>query len=111
MKNEIWKDLNVDLYYRGIKNCYQVSNMGRVRNKVTGHIMTPRKGQTSKASARVTLEGAVDHALTFNVSTLVWKTFATNCREIENVTISFKDGNPMNCKLSNLYIEPTRFTR
>lgn len=111
MEKEIWKDLYPGFYYRGIKDCYQVSNMGRVRNKITGHMMTIRKGRTPKASGRVTLEGVVDRALTFNVSTLVWNTFATNCCSVENVVISFKDGNPMNCKLNNLYINPMRFNR
>lgn len=36
MEEEIWRDIN---YRRIMPDMYQVSNMGRIRNKLSGHIM------------------------------------------------------------------------
>lgn len=107
---EIWKDIPSNVYYHGIKPGYQVSNFGRVRNGKTGKILAILPGQNGgQSSARVSIPGLTCHNVKLNLSTLVWNAFSTNCNPVSETVISFKDKNPDNCALSNLYIEPRRF--
>lgn len=41
-EQEIWKDIT---YYPDIKSNYEVSNFGRMRNKVTGNIITGHRDE------------------------------------------------------------------
>lgn len=106
---EIWKDIPTNVYYRGIKPGYQVSNYGRVRNSKTGKILAIIPAQNGgQASSRVSIPGISCHNVKLNLSTLVWNTFSNNIK-VSDTVISFKDKNPDNCHLGNLYISPWRF--
>lgn len=100
---EIWKPVPTDIYYRDVKDIYEVSNTGKVRNKKTGKLLSQRRGQGPQQSYRVTLCGERDPRLNFNVSKLVYNAFCDpNQRVKEYGIITFKDGDPSNCRFDNL---------
>lgn len=100
---EIWKPISPDIYWQGVKNIYEVSNTGKVRNKITGRILAQRKGQGPQQSPRVTLTGMTYPRLTFNVSRLVYNAFCDPQNKPRDYSvITFVDGNPANCAFNNL---------
>lgn len=93
MKNEIWKDA---IGYEGI---YEVSNKGKVRNKVSGNILVVNSSATSVCivslykNKKYTSKG---------LAKLVWESF--NGKLGKSFYIVNKDGNILNCELDNLEI-------
>ena len=93
MEKEIWKDA---IEY---ENLYEVSNKGRVRSKLTGHIKTIN----SKASNVCIVSLCKNKKYTSKgVARLVWESF--NGKLENRFYIVNKDGNILNCELDNLEI-------
>lgn len=103
-KNEIWKPL----VYRDIKDIYEVSSFGRVRNIKSGKILKTfplKTGDDPDNHQRISLRLA-DYSTkhnkkrTFHVHTLVAITFIPN--PDNKYVIHHKDGNPENNHVDNL---------
>lgn len=100
---EIWKPIPTDVYWQGIKDMYDVSNMGRVRNRNTGKILSARPGRGPQQSYRVSLVGETYKKITLNLSKLVYNAFCDPNHKVRDYSIiTFVDGNPANCAFSNL---------
>lgn len=101
-QTEIWKPVAETLYWGGLGKVYEVSNLGRVRNKNTGHILKSTPYSDNPKRLRVTFHNGPYSTLSFLRSHVVWETFVGPCY---NKRIGFKDGNHENCELSNLYMK------
>lgn len=88
MENEIWKPA---LYFEDL---YDVSNLGRVRNK-KGKIIKTQVNNKGIETVRFSYDGLTK---TYGVSRLVANTFIGDIKMI----VRHKDGNPFNHRLENL---------
>lgn len=101
-QTEIWKPVPKTIYYLGVGDLYEASNLGRVRNKKTGHILQSSSCSGNPNRRRVTFHDGPYSTLSFLKSHVIWETFVGPCY---NKRIGFRDGNPDNCELSNLYMK------
>lgn len=95
---EEWKEISVDTRY-------EVSNMGRVRNKRSGHILSVKPTKSHKHPQVFLMGWAVRLQLT--VSHLVYNAFNENDKVSFDrgvgTRIGHHDGNILNNKIENLY--------
>ncbi len=105
MINEIWIPIKFKnicseswLPYVGVN--YEVSNLGRIRNKKTGNIITV--SDAGYFTSHKLLENGYNQSLTFKVSHAVYGSFIGKCH---NKKILHRDGNKWNNELSNLYMK------
>lgn len=89
--NEIWKDT----YIYGEQ--YQVSNFGRVRNKLTGHVLTQQTDNKGYLRVRMSLH---DRKATAKVHRLVAMAFIPNPENKQQV--NHKDTDKSNNSVGNL---------
>ncbi len=92
-KNEIWKIIDQDTV-----GTYEVSNMGRYRNKQTGLILSPYKANNYLMASLVSSNGL----LRVLVHTLVANAFVENDTPKIKTIVNHIDGNKFNNKASNL---------
>ena len=94
-KKEQWRTITQD-------ERYEVSNLGRVRNKKSGHVLAcnPTK---SHRHPQVFLMGNMWGRLQLTVSHLVWHEF-NNQPYFYGDRIGHKDGDILNNRLENLYL-------
>ena len=98
MATENWKTIP------GLNDKYEVSDLGRVRNKNTGRFLTPRYKdgcymyRMEKPSGAGKRERKVNSA-----AVLVWTAFVGEIPE--QYWVQYKDGNRRNLALSNLYLK------
>lgn len=98
---EIWKEVPQSLYYYGVGHKYEASNLGRVRNKLSGHILKPSPMKRNKNQLKVNFHRTVGFdTLSFLLSHVIYETFIGHSYYKR---IRFKDGNPNNCAVDNLY--------
>lgn len=93
---EIWKTITLD-------RRYEVSNLGRVRNKKTLHILS-NKPTKSHRHPQVFLAGNYRGRLQLTVSHLVWHEF-NNRPYFYGEIIGHKDGDILNNRIDNLYLK------
>lgn len=96
MEKEQWKTITQDIRY-------EISNLGRVRNKKNGHILSCKPTKSHK-HPQVFLAGNLKGRIQLTVSQLVWHEF-NNKPYIYGEKIGHKDGNILNNKLANLYLK------
>lgn len=77
---------------------YEVSNIGRVRNKKTGRVLTPQLNRKTGGYERVTFGNKRDY-----VHRIVVKSFFKT--DIKNKTIAHLDGDKTNNYVGNLSIK------
>ena len=101
MEKEIWKPIAQSLYYCGIKPIYEVSNTGMIRNVKTKRVLklTPYRGNTNRLM--VQLRDSYGIGITLLASHVIYETFIDKCYEAH---VKFKDNNPSNLTINNLYI-------
>lgn len=81
---------------------YEVSNMGRVRNRKSGHILATNPTK-SHPKPQVWLYCSLFRTtLQYNLARVVFDAF-NDCHTSK--IIRYRDNNPMNCKLDNLYVK------
>ena len=80
---------------------YEVSDLGRVRNKRTGHFLTPTLDKQTW-SYRMYPEGGKKQ-LKRSAGVLVWNAFVGEIPPYHFV--QYKDGNRRNLKVKNLYLK------
>lgn len=90
---EEWKEISVD-------RRYEVSNMGRVRNKKSGHILATNPTKSHR-HPQVFLMGNMMGRLQLTVSRLVYGAFVGKIKDTER--IYHLDGNIFNNRVENLY--------
>lgn len=76
---------------------YEVSNLGKVRNKTTGKILRYQMNKTHNGYARVTMSGKRDY-----VHRIVAGSFY-DC-DLEDMQVNHLDGNKLNNSLGNLEV-------
>jgi len=84
---------------------YEVSNMGRVRNRGTGKILTTNPTKSHK-KPQVWLYNTY-HGTTceYSLDRIVYFTFNGISAEATLKRVYHRDGDIMNCKLDNLYVK------
>lgn len=110
MEKEIWVPVKFEnfcseywLPYVGVN--YEVSNLGRIRNKKTGNIIAVSDIGYDHAAGFIShkqLENGYNQSLTFRVSHVVYGSFIGPCYEKK---VYHRDGHTWNNELSNLYIK------
>lgn len=101
MEKEIWKPIAQSLYYMGIKPIYEVSNTGKIRNKNTKRVLTLTPCNGNPNRLKVQVKDNYGMGLSLLASHVVYETFVGSCYEAR---VKYKDGNPRNNAVSNLYI-------
>ena len=85
---------------------YEVSNMGKVRNAITGRVLKPATNTFGYQQVELTkYEGRGGERVKkriFLVHRLVAKAFIPNDNPIEKIVVNHKDENPKNNNVSNL---------
>lgn len=77
---------------------YEVSNLGRVRNRKTYRILNQSIQSSGNAIVCLSNGGKIK---TFSICRLILETFSP-CDDMENLIIKYKDGNKSNNILNNL---------
>ena len=84
---------------------YEVSNLGRVRNKKSGKILATNPTKSHKTPQVWLYTEYFGCTLQYTLSKLVYFTFnKVSSRSDEVKRVKYRDGNVMNCNLDNLYI-------
>lgn len=91
IEQEVWKPIPLDMF----SDNYLISNRGRIKNK-SGHILVPYKEKSGVLSVGLSKN---NKSKTVRIAPLVYKAFYGVSREL----IDYKDGNPDNVSLENLY--------
>lgn len=87
------------------KRKYKVYKSGRVYDTVNEQWMQPTARNTINLSAGDTMSktrGVTCFKTQFMLSSLVWKAFHPENRDLKKIIVNFIDGNPRNCRLDNL---------
>lgn len=110
MEKEIWVPVKFEnfcasywLPYAGVN--YEVSNLGRIRNKKTGNIIAVSDIGYDHAAGFIShrqLKNGYNQSLTFRVSHVVYGSFVGKCYDKK---IYHRDGNTWNNALFNLYMK------
>lgn len=99
--NEVWKRVIEENIGE-----YEVSNMGNVRNAITGRVLKPFSNTFGYQQVELTkYEGSTNKKLKkkiFLVHRLVAKVFIENDNPTDNIIINHKDENPKNNRVDNL---------
>jgi len=85
---------------------YEVSNMGRVRNKKSGKILTTNPTKSHRNPQVWLYTEYFSATCQYTLAKIVYWTFNGVYPESAfalSKRINYRDGNPMNCKLENLY--------
>ena len=90
---EIWGDI------KGFPN-YQVSTLGRVRNKQTGYLITPLLGSSGYLTVRIRRRSGDHDKPALNIHRIVAETFLDGHQP--DLQVNHKDGNKLNNRLDNL---------
>jgi hypothetical protein len=95
---EEWKDI------KGYENKYQISNTGKVKslnfnNTKKEKILTPKINKQGYLEIKLSKDNKTKD---FMVNRLVIEHF-TNFKLNKNIIVLYKDNNPINCSLNNLY--------
>lgn len=94
--DEVWKDI----IYGDIKiNMYEVSNMGHIRNKLNGHMMSLYPSE--KGYMMATLMINTNKSRSIKIHRIVAKTFIPN-DDIDCTEVNHKNGNKTDNSVSNL---------
>ena len=80
---------------------YEVSDLGRVRNKRTGHFLTPTLDKQTWCYRMYPVDGKKQ--LKRSAGVLVWNAFVGDIPPYHFV--QYKDGNRRNLKVKNLYLK------
>lgn len=100
MEKEIWRDL------RDYKNKYQVSNTGKIRS-----LNYLNSGEIRELKPKINKQNRLEVTLSkdnikkiYILSRLILETF-TGCKLDRNEIVEYRDGNPLNVELCNLYVK------
>ena len=83
---------------------YEVSNLGRVRNRKSGKILATNPTKSHKKPQVWLYTDYFNSTLQYTLDKLVYFTFNGVSSRSEVKRVKHRDGNVMNCKLDNLYI-------
>ena len=99
METEIWKPI----IYKDIKrNMYEISNLGRVRNVLTGHILSLCPSEKGYMMVLLSCNKSLNRRhVSIKIHRLVALNFVEG-RDEEHNEVDHKDGNKRNNKASNL---------
>lgn len=92
MTQEIWKDLD-------FSKKYEISNLGRVRNKLTDRILKQSIQSSGNAIVCLSIDGKVR---TYSVGRLILNTFMPTPNS-DKYVVGYKDNNKSNNVLDNLF--------
>ena len=97
MATENWKTIP------GLNDKYEVSDLGRVRNKNTGRFLTPRykDGCYMYRMEKPSAHGR--ERKVYSAAVLVWSLFVDKIPD--GYWVQYKDGNRRNLTVSNLYLK------
>lgn len=84
---------------------YEVSNLGRVRNKKSGKILATNPTKSHKKPQVWLYTDYFSTTLQYTLDKLVYFTFNGVSAELTKKRVKHRDGNVMNCKLENLYVK------
>lgn len=84
---------------------YEVSNMGRVRNKRTGRILTTNPTKSHRKPQVWLYTDYFGATCQYTLDKLVFYTFNGVASRSEVKRVFHKDGDITNCKLENLYVK------
>ena len=84
---------------------YEVSNLGRVRNRKSGKILATNPTKSHKKQQVWLYMEYFDTTLQYTLDKLVYFTFNGVSAEATRKRVFHRDGDIMNCKLENLYIK------
>jgi hypothetical protein len=84
---------------------YEVSTMGRVRNKKNGKILTTNPTKSHKKPQVWLYTDYFGTTLQYTLDKLVYFTFNNVSSRSESKRVYHRDGDVMNCKLENLYVK------
>ena len=84
---------------------YEVSNLGRVRNRKSGKILATNPTKSHKKPQAWLYSKYFNTTLQHTLDKLVYFTFNGVSAETIRKRVFHRDGDIMNCKLENLYIK------
>ena len=84
---------------------YEVSNMGRVRNKRTGRILTTNPTKSHRKPQAWLYNDYHGTTCEYSLAKIVYTTFNKNWEMWGTKHVFHRDGDIMNCKLENLYMK------
>ena len=84
---------------------YEVSNMGRVRNRNTGRILTTNPTKSHKRPQVWLYNWYHGTTCQYSLAKVVLSTFNQNVDMWGTKRVYHRDGDIMNCKLENLYVK------
>ena len=84
---------------------YEVSNLGRVRNRKSGKILTTNPTKSHKKPQVWLYTDYFSTTLQYTLDKLVYFTFNGVSAEATRKRVYHHDGDIMNCKLENLYVK------
>ena len=84
---------------------YEVSNLGRVRNKRTNKILTTNPTKSHKRPQVWLWTTYFGCSCQYTLARLVYATFHNCTNQFIKKRIYHRDGDIMNCKLENLYVK------
>jgi hypothetical protein len=86
---------------------YEVSNLGRVRNRKSGKVLATNPTKSHRRPQVWLYTEYFGETLQYTLAKIVYWTF-NNVYAESTIALSkrvkYRDGNPMNCKLENLYV-------
>lgn len=83
---------------------YEVSTMGRVRNRKTQKILATNPTKSHKKPQVWLYSTYFGETLQYTLDKLIYATF-NNCNKVSNFRVYHRDGDIMNNKLENLYVK------
>lgn len=97
MATEQWKTIP------GLNDKYEVSDLGRVRNKNTGRFLTPRYKDGCYMYRMEKPSSRGRERKVYSAAVLVWSLFVDKIPD--GYWVQYKDGNRRNLAVSNLYLK------
>ena len=95
---EEWRRINWN-------SLYEVSNMGRVRNRNTGRILKTNPTKSHRRPQVWLYSAYFAHTCEYSLAKVVLTTFNKNAAMWGTKCVHHRDGDIMNCKLENLFIK------
>ena len=84
---------------------YEVSNLGRIRNRKSGKILATNPTKSHKKPQAWLYMEYFNTTLQYTLDKLVYFTFNEVSADTTRKRVFHRDGDIMNCKLENLYIK------